>query len=126
MAEPVEGALVPMSLAHGVKDVEARYGFQGDVQIDRFDLPPNEREVEVLTRYGTRFLPHVEASDRVPGGYTLWGLVPQRTAYGKRYARVLAVGDSVPAAALADHEYVGTFHDLGHVWHVFITKEGAR
>lgn len=98
----------------------------GDVQIDRFDLPPNEREVEVLTRYGTRFLPHVEASDRVPGGYTLWGLVPQRTPYGKRYARVLAAGDSVPTAALADHEYVGTFHDLGHVWHVFITKEGAR
>lgn len=95
----------------------------GDVCIHRFDLPPSEREIEVLTYRGAVFLPHVVGSDRIPNGYTVWAVVPVDNPVAKRYLRVLGTGDTVPAESLATHDYLNTYHQGPWVWHVFVTKE---
>lgn len=91
--------------------------------IHRFDLPPSEVEHEVITHAGAEFLPHVVRSDRVPGGFTLWATVPVPLGpVWTRHVRVIGTGDT---ADLAGWTHLGTYHDLGFVWHVFVV-DGHR
>jgi hypothetical protein len=92
--------------------------------IHRFDMAAAEREQEIITHRGAQFLPHVRPSDRVDGGFTLWGVVPVPLGpIQTRYVQVVGTGDTFD---LPHFTYLGTYHDLGYVWHVFVDAGTQR
>lgn len=81
----------------------------------RYDLLI-EDDVPLEAPAGARFLPHVVASDRVSGGFTIWAEVDTDEALVERMLHVYGTGNPKPAGG----RYLSTFQLGGMLWfHVF-------